>query len=239
MNLGFIAAYGFSVGPTSMVMSLDTRARHQAPSSPRSECLMQLIAAQLAALLQLTQLWTVLGRLAQPESSSYPGENIAPDDNQGALPKFYVGYRDMRECKQQENPQAFIVTQVVNIGLVNIGLDVFHPPGSVCNFARAEVTRCLHTWKPCNSLALKCKTSWLCNAFTTLGIWDQRCFKLNSLQLYHLQGWSHRAICVRTGHTIGSLAVADTLQLPGSFLSRIGQLCGSCSFALQSVISKP
>lgn len=40
---------------------------------------MQLIAAQLAALLQLTQLWTVLGRLAPPAV----GNTDDSDDHQG------------------------------------------------------------------------------------------------------------------------------------------------------------
>ena len=32
--------------------------------SPRTKCLLQLVMAQLPALLQLTQLWTVLGALS-------------------------------------------------------------------------------------------------------------------------------------------------------------------------------
>ncbi|CAK9032585.1 unnamed protein product [Durusdinium trenchii] len=44
--------------------------RHRVPSlSPSNKCLLQLLVEQLAALLQLTQLWAVLGRLRHPVSS--------------------------------------------------------------------------------------------------------------------------------------------------------------------------
>ena len=41
----------------------ETCRRHVPQPSPRTECLLQLIMAQLMALLQLAQLWTVLGGL--------------------------------------------------------------------------------------------------------------------------------------------------------------------------------
>ena len=60
--------------------------RHAPQRSPRSECLLQLIMAQLAALLQLTQLWTVLGALT-PD----PQATVTADDNaQGILANFSV-----------------------------------------------------------------------------------------------------------------------------------------------------
>ena len=51
--------------------------------SPRSECLLQLIIRQLAALLQLTQLWTVLGALtpADPAANFAEAANVTEDDN--------------------------------------------------------------------------------------------------------------------------------------------------------------
>ena len=45
--------------------------------SPRSECLLQLIMAQLAALLQLTQLWTVLAGLTPAADTA---ANVADAD---------------------------------------------------------------------------------------------------------------------------------------------------------------
>ena len=52
--------------------------------SPRSECLLQLIIAQLAALLQLTQLWTVLGALTpavDPAANVADAANVTEDDS--------------------------------------------------------------------------------------------------------------------------------------------------------------
>jgi hypothetical protein len=63
-------------------------ARHHLPQpSPRAECLLQLIIAQLAVLLQLTQLWTVLGDLAPAVETA---ANVAPVDDsaQGILADF-------------------------------------------------------------------------------------------------------------------------------------------------------
>ncbi|CAL1135035.1 unnamed protein product, partial [Cladocopium goreaui] len=58
--------------------------RHVPQLSPRSECLLQLIIAQLAALLQLTQLWTVLGALTpavDPAANVADAANVTEDDN--------------------------------------------------------------------------------------------------------------------------------------------------------------
>ena len=44
--------------------------------SPRTECLLQLVMVQLAALLQLTQLWTVLGGL----TSAAPADLVSIAD---------------------------------------------------------------------------------------------------------------------------------------------------------------
>ena len=52
--------------------------------SPRSECLLQLIMAQLMALLQLAQLWTVLGGLT-PAMDRAANIEDADDSAQGSL----------------------------------------------------------------------------------------------------------------------------------------------------------
>jgi hypothetical protein len=49
--------------------------------SPRSQCLRQLLLAQLLPLLQLTQLWTVLGGLT-------PVDPNVTADAQGILEEF-------------------------------------------------------------------------------------------------------------------------------------------------------
>eukprot|EP00435_Cladocopium_sp_Y103_P013945 s3795_g3.t1 len=54
--------------------------RHVPQPSPRTECLLQLIMAQLAALLQLTQLWTVLGGLSPAVD---PAANVTDAANDG------------------------------------------------------------------------------------------------------------------------------------------------------------
>ena len=61
--------------------------RHVPQPSPRTECLLQLIMAQLAVLLQLTQLWTVLGGLTPAVERA---ANVAhvDDSAQGILAAF-------------------------------------------------------------------------------------------------------------------------------------------------------
>ena len=54
--------------------------RHMPQPSPRTECLLQLVMVQLAALLQLTQLWTVLGGL----TSAAPADAMSIADNEGS-----------------------------------------------------------------------------------------------------------------------------------------------------------
>ena len=51
--------------------------RHVPQPSPRTECLLQLIMAQLAVLLQLTQLWTVLGGLTPAVDRAANGTDTA------------------------------------------------------------------------------------------------------------------------------------------------------------------
>eukprot|EP00913_Durusdinium_trenchii_P019936 g18739.t1 len=55
--------------------------RHRVPSlSQSNKCLLQLLLEQLAALLQLTQLWAVLGRLRRPISSGTQTEEQSSSD---------------------------------------------------------------------------------------------------------------------------------------------------------------
>ena len=98
MTLGFYSWWGFS----------SHKRRHQAPSSPRSKCLMQLIAAQLAALLQLTQLWTVLGRLAPPAVGNTDDQAI----HRGDLLLYLEALQNLRapKCKTSWRQQCLYDT---------------------------------------------------------------------------------------------------------------------------------
>ena len=51
------------LSPSCKILVQPSTRRHAPEPSPRSKCVLQLIMAQLPAMLQLTQLWTVLGGL--------------------------------------------------------------------------------------------------------------------------------------------------------------------------------
>ena len=95
--------------------------------SPRTECLLQLVMAQLAALLQLAQLWTVLGGL----TSAAPADpvSIADTDDGGNLAQqkgvpwrhpriFQVGVQCPRESSKAET---LLVKWYRNQDLAHVG----------------------------------------------------------------------------------------------------------------------
>jgi len=89
------------------------RLRHHLPQpSPRAECLLQLIIAQLAVLLQLTQLWTVLGDLAPAVETA---ANVAPVDD-SAQGDPLLGYLEALQFTSSEL-QNFLALQCVYDGV--------------------------------------------------------------------------------------------------------------------------
>jgi len=91
--------------------------RHVPQLSPRSECLLQLIIAQLAALLQLTQLWTVLGALTpvvDPAANVADAANVTEDDSSQSDP--LLGYLEALQFTSSE-VQNFLALQCLHDGV--------------------------------------------------------------------------------------------------------------------------
>jgi len=93
-----------------------TLRRHAPQRSPRSECLLQLITAQLMALLQLAQLWTVLGGLTpvDPAATVADAANVTDADD-GAQGDALLGYLEALQFTTSE-VQNFLALQCLYDG---------------------------------------------------------------------------------------------------------------------------